>query len=169
VSHTLVAFTPAIVGSMLLIVTSRVFYAIDYFRGILWSQLVVLAVYVPLAFALREPHRGPGLAAAFGIAELLGGLVSVALAARLLHARWADARPLGALIRPSLLVIAAVFVVRIAIDHAHLSDVTNSYAGALIGGAATVLAVSGFLLTSDWPEARVFRRYAPGSRNARKG
>ena len=162
VGRSLVAFTPAIVGSMLLIVSSRAFYAIDYFRGILWSQLAVLAPYVPLALVFREAYGSTGLAAAFGVAELLGGIGGAVLAARLVGTTWHDARPLLVLLRPSLLVVAIVLAVRLGIDRAPVSTDMEPYLGALIGGVATVMAVCGYLLASDWPEAGVLRRYVPG-------
>lgn len=162
VGRSLVAFTPAIVGSMLLIVSSRAFYAIDHFRGILWSQLAVLLLYVPLAVAFRTTYGTTGLAAAFGIAELIGGIGGAVLAARLVGTTWRDAHPLTALLRPSLLVVVVVLAVRFAIDRAPLPSGVEPYLGALVGGAATVLAVSGYLLASDWPEAGVLRRHVPG-------
>lgn len=162
VSRSLLAFTPAIVGSMLLIVSSRAFYAIDHFRGILWSQLAVLAVYLPLALALRDTYGRTGLAAAFGIAELIGGIGGAVLAARLAGTTWHHARALIALLRPSLLVFGIVLVVRFAVDAAPLSGGTEGYVGTLVGGGATVLTVSGYLLASDWPEAGVLRERLPG-------
>jgi putative peptidoglycan lipid II flippase len=166
VKRSLVAFTPAIVGSILLIVSSRAFYAIDQFGGILWSQLAVLLLYVPLAVALRRTNGSTGLAAAFGVAELIGGIVGVVLAARLVGTAWRDARPLTALLRPSILVVAVLLAVRFAVDRAPLSSGTEPYVGALVGGAATVLAVSSYLLASDWPEAGVLRRHLPGARDS---
>jgi peptidoglycan biosynthesis protein MviN/MurJ (putative lipid II flippase) len=165
VAHALVAFCPAVVGSMLLIVTSRAFYASNLFSGIVWSQLVVLLAYGPLAFALRDPHGATGLAAAFGVAELAGGIVSVVLVARLVDITWPDARPLLAVVLPVALVTVVLGGIRIAVDQAPLSAATAAVCATIVGGVALVLLVSGFLLTSHWPEATVFRRRLLGLRS----
>ena len=128
------------------------------------SQLVVVALYLPLALAVRTTYGSTGLAAAFGIAELAGGVVSIVLAARLVSTRWHDIRPLIALLRPLSMVVAVVLTIRLGIDLAPLSPRAQSFLGALLGGAATVVTVSGYLLASDWPEAGVFRQYVPGFR-----
>ena len=141
-------------------------YAINHFRGILWSQLVVVALYLPLALAVRTTYGSTGLAAAFGIAELAGGVVSIVLAGQASsalagttsghsspyfdHSRWLSrsfSRSGSASTSASALHPGA-----------------QSFLGALLGGAATVVTVSGYLLASDWPEAGVFRQYVPGFR-----
>ena len=82
VSRALAAFSVAVVGTMLMIITARVFGAIDRFHGIVVSQGIALALYVPLALALR-PGLGPaGLALAFGVAELTGATYAVLRCAR---------------------------------------------------------------------------------------
>jgi peptidoglycan biosynthesis protein MviN/MurJ (putative lipid II flippase) len=146
------------VGSMLLILTSRAFYATDLFRGIVWSQLAVLVVYAPLAVLLRSAYGATGLATAFGFAELVGGIVAVGLVARVVHMAGSDARPLLAVVYPTALAAGALAVIRIVVDRAPLSESSAAVCGAVLGGAALVVIVSVFLLRSDWPEAAVFRR-----------
>ncbi|MFL5955209.1 MAG: lipid II flippase MurJ [Gaiellaceae bacterium] len=155
VGRSLLAFAPAVLGSALLILSSRLFYAVDYFRGIVWSQLAVLVIYVPLALALRSWEAPVGLAAAFGIAELAGGIASVALAARIAQTSWTDLRPLAEVARPVALVALVVLPVTLGLDQLHASGAAQ----ALVGGAATVLTVTAYLLTSNWPEAAVLRRF----------
>jgi peptidoglycan biosynthesis protein MviN/MurJ (putative lipid II flippase) len=165
VAHALVAFCPAVVGSMLLIVTSRAFYASNLFSGIVWSQLVVLLVYGPLAVALRGTYGATGLAAAFGVAELAGGILSVLLVARLVDITWRDTRPLLALVLPVALVTVVLGGIRVAVDQAPVPETTAAACGTIVGGIALVLLVSAFVLTSGWPEATVFRRRLLGLRS----
>lgn len=75
-------FAPAVVGSLVLIYTARVFAAVDFFRALVWSQAVALATYLALGPFLRVDAGPGGLAAAFSVAELVGASVAVALAAK---------------------------------------------------------------------------------------
>lgn len=168
VTRSLVAFTPAIVGTMLLMVSSRVFYAVDYFRGIFWSQLAALVIYVPFALALRGWHDGEGLAVAFGIGELVGGIGGILLAARVVGANWGDSRGLLVLGRPLILIAGAVIIARVGVGQIPLSAVARAFAGTLIGGTVTVLAVTAYLLSSDWPEGDVIRRRVRRYRSSRE-
>jgi putative peptidoglycan lipid II flippase len=166
VAHALVAFSPAVIGSMLLIVTSRAFYASNLFSGIVWSQLAVLLAYGPLALVLRGAYGATGLAAAFGVAELAGGLLSVVLVARLVDITWPDCRPLLAIFLPVALVTVVLGGIRLAVDQAPLGEETAAVWETIAGGLALVLVVSAFLLLSGWPEAAVFRRRLIGLRSA---
>jgi putative peptidoglycan lipid II flippase len=82
IEKTLRAFSLALLGTMVLVFTARVFNALDFFRAIAWSQGAALLVYVVLALPLR-PALGPsGLALAFGIAELVGAGFALIVASR---------------------------------------------------------------------------------------
>lgn len=156
VSRTLAAFALAIVGSMLMILTARVFGAIDRFHGIVLSQSVALALYVPLAVLLR-PLLGPsGLALAFGVAEVAGGLFGVVQCARRLEARLPSiARTVGL----PVAVRAAPVVVGLAVFHYAIAP--GSDAAEALGGLAlgTLLGVA-VLWWSSWPEVEAMRRFA---------
>jgi peptidoglycan biosynthesis protein MviN/MurJ (putative lipid II flippase) len=157
VAHALIGFSPGVLGTMLLIVTSRAFYATNLFRGIVWSQLAVLVVYCPLAIALRGPYHSTGLAAAFGLAELAGGLLALVLVARLVDISWSDGRSLLAILLPVGLVSTVLVGVRVGIDQAPLSESTAALCSTVVGAGALILVVGGFLLRSGWPEAAIFR------------
>ena len=60
IEHALAAFSVAIVGTMLLIFTARIFAAVDHFRGIVTTQGFALVLYVPLALILRPVSGRPG-------------------------------------------------------------------------------------------------------------
>lgn len=80
IGRSLRAFTLALVASMVLVFTARVFNALDYFRAIVWSQGAALVVYVVLA-PLFRPWQGPaGLALALGVAETCAALLALAIA-----------------------------------------------------------------------------------------
>jgi putative peptidoglycan lipid II flippase len=82
VERALRAFSLALVASMVLVFTARVFNALDYFRAIVVSQGVALAVYLPLAVIFR-PWQGPtGLALALGVAETCAAVAALAIAWR---------------------------------------------------------------------------------------
>ena len=155
IDRALAAFSLAVVGSMLMIFTARIFSAVDRFRGIVLAQTIALALYVPLAFALR-PVGGPaGLAVAFGIAEVAGAAYAV----------WSSARALGVSARELLRAVApaaartAAFAAALAAFR-YGADPAGGLAAA--GGGLTVGGLVGLLLlwTSGWPEVSVLRRVA---------
>lgn len=161
VAAALVAFTPALVGNMLMILAARVFYAIDFFRGTILALGVALALYVPLAFVLRHAFGATGLAAAFGIAELVAGVVSVALIVRSLSLG------VGRLFRTSVgpavaragVVVVALVAYRTALAVVDLpvalKGLTTVAGGVVVGAVVSAVA----LWRSEWPEvARVKTR-----------
>lgn len=156
VDRSLAAFSVAVVGTMLMIFTSRVFNAIDHFRGIVLSQSLALALYVPLALLLRPPLGPAGLALAFGIGELVGGLFGVGVTARRIGVEMREiARrvvlPAGA--RAGLLLGAlASFRYGVA-PKSELAEV----AGGLALGVGVAVAL---LWRSAWPELEGLRRFA---------
>jgi peptidoglycan biosynthesis protein MviN/MurJ (putative lipid II flippase) len=164
VTHSLLAFTPAVAGTMLLIITSRAFYAIDWFRGLIWSQCVVLVFYIPLAFILRGDAGATGLALSFGIAELAGGLAATWMVAKRTHAGWADARKLRSVAPPLLLVLATVGATRILLDNVSIPGDVDALVESVLGGAVALIAATVYLIHSNWPEARVLQARLPGGR-----
>jgi len=102
VSSALAAFSLALVGSMLMVFVARIFYAVAYFRAVVWTQLSALVVYAAIALPLRAVLGTSGLAVAFGIAELAGGIFGLGLAGR----------RVGLTVRGTLSVACAPAVVR---------------------------------------------------------
>lgn len=149
------ALAPALLGNVLLIVAWRVLYAIDFFRASVWSMLTVLAVYAATVLPFRAAWGVSGLAAAFSIAELAGGLVAVSLAVRRVTSHPA------AVLRDALMpavgrggAVAAVLVAYRLVFA--VVDVPVALRGVVhIGGAAVIgAAAAGALLwRSGWPEA----------------
>lgn len=167
VTHALLAFMPAIVGTMLLILTSRVFYAVDFFRGIVLSQLGALLPYIPLALALRAAWNTNGLALGFGIAELTGGLLAVSYAIRLTRTTRAELRPVAAVVRPLLFVAAVLAAIRLALNSWPPAGSVRDTTLTLVGGVATISTLAIFLLASNWPEVGKLRRGLAALRNRR--
>lgn len=160
IGNALAGFGLAVLGSMLLIFTAKVFLAIDLFRGIVWSQLAVLIAYVPLALPLRGAAGTTGLALAFSFAEAFGGLVSVAYAARTLDLS------LGVSFRSIVLpvarsgipVVAALLSFRVLVEVVASSPADPDALLLLLGGGAVGLcAVSTSLWVAGWPETERLR------------
>jgi putative peptidoglycan lipid II flippase len=158
VGAVLSAFAPAIVGSMLMILASRVFYSTDYFRAAVWMQACALVVYVCIALPLRALWGAPGLALAFGVAELAGGTLAVVLAARRLELEaWQVVRRgLVPGLRLGLRVALALAIFRLVVESRWI-EVPVAWKGVVIVGGA--LAVAAFtagkaLWQSGWPESR---------------
>jgi len=116
VASALAAFSLALVGTMLMVFVARIFYAIAYFRGVVWTQVVALAVYVAIALPLRSVWSTSGLAIAFGIAEVTGGVFGLALAGRKadLAGRVALVEACVPACARAAVVVAALAVVRVA-------------------------------------------------------
>lgn len=146
VASALAAFSLALVGTMLMVFVARIFYAIAYFRGVVWTQVVALAVYVVLAFPLRSLWATSGLAIAFGIAEVTGGVFGLALAGRkaALAGRVALVEACVPACARAAVVVAALAVVRLAAGDG-LPAFVIAVAGALVVGAAV-------LWQASWPE-----------------
>ena len=82
VQHCLLAFSLALVGWMLAIYGSRLFGALNLFRGLLLQELVALVVYLAVVFPLRGALGVPGVALAYGIGQVIGALTATAYIAR---------------------------------------------------------------------------------------
>jgi peptidoglycan biosynthesis protein MviN/MurJ (putative lipid II flippase) len=164
VGRVLSAFAPALVGSMLLIFASRVFYSTDYFRAAVWSQGVALVVYLAAALPLRAAWGIAGLAAAFSVAELVAGVFALTLASRRLGLEaWPVVRR-GVVpgVRLALRVALALVLFRLAVE-TRWFEVPQGWKGALMVGGSTVV----FLFTatkalwqSGWPESRRLKEAA---------
>ncbi len=159
VSETVVAFSVAILGSMLLILTSRVFYAVDWFIANVWSQLTVLLFYLPLAFAFRATIGISGLALAFGVAETLGGMASAVLAGRRLGIGRPQIAPVAVAAAQAGIVVAGLAAYRLAF--ALSAELAGQELLMAAGGAIVLLAgTSGVLWVFKWPEAQPLQRAA---------
>lgn len=82
ISRALRAFSIALVASMVLVFTARVFNALDYFRAIVVSQGAALLVYVVLAPVFRPWQGMVGLALALSVAEAFAALLALWIAWR---------------------------------------------------------------------------------------
>lgn len=156
IDRALAAFSVGVVGSMLMIFTARIFSAIDHFRGIVVSQALALALFVPLALLLR-PQLGPaGLALAFGIAEVSGALLGLRMSSLRLGL------PAGGLVRevalPALVRAAVVAAALVAFRHGldPVAPAIEALGGLAVGGIVALV----LLWTSGWPEVSVLRRIA---------
>ncbi|MDX6477389.1 MAG: putative peptidoglycan lipid flippase, partial [Gaiellaceae bacterium] len=154
VAAALAVFTLALVGSMLMVFVARIFYAVAYFRGVVWTQVVALAVYAVVAFPLRSQWGTSGLALAFGVAEVAGGVFGLAIAGRkvglaaraaLLHA-WVPAFGRAAI------VAAALAAVRLAAGDDFVSLAVAAFVAGLVGAAV--------LWQATWPELDGVKRAA---------
>lgn len=154
IQSSLRGFAPAVVGSLTLIFTARVFGAIDFFRALVWSQATALVAYLALAPVLRV-DRGPGgLALAFSVAELLGATVGIGLAARRIPV------PAFTLLR-SVLAVVAWRAVALAAALAGWKAVAPATEDVLrVGGACVIAVVLGAALvwTTGWREVEGVRR-----------
>ncbi len=158
VGSALLGFALALLGNMLLIFGFRVFYSVDYFRASVWSQLVVTVAYAIAAPLLRHFVGLTGLAVAFSIAEVAGGLVAVELARRrLLVSRLIIVRAAARAALLGVLVSVPVAIVRLAaLPTVHTErgrDLAVVCAG-LLAIALAAVAVS----RTRWPESAAVRR-----------
>jgi putative peptidoglycan lipid II flippase len=156
-ARVLSSFALALVGNMLMVFVARVFYAVGYFRAVVWSQLWALVVYAVVALPLRAASGTSGLALAFGIAEASAAVYGLVLAGRRigLAPRAASGAVLEALARAAL-VAASVWAIRLVFDAGALeSEPRLRLALALIGASL----VGGIVLwTSGWPEVARLKR-----------
>lgn len=152
------AFSLALLGNMVMIFTARLFYAVDYFRGVVWVQIWVLVVYAAVALPLRAHWHASGLAFAFGLAEASAAVYSLVLAGRRvgLTARRAALTAGGPALARAAVVAAAFGALRLTADAGVLGGSFVRLAAAIAAG----LVVGGAVLWSaNWPElGRVRRR-----------
>jgi putative peptidoglycan lipid II flippase len=159
IGRTLRAFSLALVASMVLVFTARVFNALDYFRAIVWSQGAALVIYVVLAPVFR-PWQGPtGLALALGVAETCAALLALAIA----WSRIGAGRRLHRLLGWQAIWRIAAMVGAVAVSERtfEVVDVASDGVVVLAGFAVTAAVAAVLLWTAPWPEvdgARSFVR-----------
>ena len=158
-------FALALAANLIVILTSRLFVAIDFFGAGLWCQGVVLVVYLIVAIPLRSVWGLSGLALAFGLAETAGALTALVLTAWRLDLgprKLATATVLPA-VRRAGFVVVALLVFRTAVGH---DGISIEYAGLIrVGGSLVVLGVMvGVMLwTADWPETQRIKLVTRGA------
>jgi peptidoglycan biosynthesis protein MviN/MurJ (putative lipid II flippase) len=163
VQQCLLAFSLALLGWMLTIYSSRMFGALNLFRGVLIQELIALAVYLAIVFPLRGGLGVPGVALAFAIGQVLGGAVSIVMIARRLTL------PARAIVTEAVLptlVRAAPVVLALAAIQWALGESTGASAPlvALSGALITALAAGASLWSADWPELESARAFVRRSR-----
>jgi putative peptidoglycan lipid II flippase len=154
----LAAFSLALLGNMLLILVARIFYAVDYFRAVVWTQVWALVVYAAVALPLRAAWGTTGLAIAFGLAETSAAGYGVVLVGRKVGLPVRDAVLTAT--TPGLLravpVAAALVVVRVGCGGRGLDlGAPASVAIAVVVGTVVGAAILG---TSGWPEVGPVKR-----------
>ena len=160
-------FSLALVGTMLMVFVARLFYAVNYFRAVVWTQTVALVVYLSIALPLRSLWGASGLALAFGIAEMIGASFGVVLAGRRIELGLSR---LGrAVVAPAVLnalpVAGALVIVRASLDGA---SVDTDWVRLAIGATLDALGIATVLWMVAWPEVdlikrRVRRLWRPGT------
>ncbi len=153
----LAAFSLALVGTMVMVFVARIFYAVAYFRAVVWTQLVALGIYLVVAFPLRAAWKTTGLALAFGVAEVIGATAGVVLAGRkiTLPLRTALVSMLLPAILGALPVAAALAVTRLLLDR---TPADSSYLRFGVAVAVAAVAATAILWTSGWPEVGPLKR-----------
>lgn len=158
VQHCLLAFSLALLGWMLTIYASRLFGALNLFGGLVLQELVALVVYLAVVFPLREALGVPGVALAFGIGQVAGGLGATVLIARRLDIRMsailAEAA-LPAALRATPVVLALVAV---KVGLGAVSDVPAFVVAGVGALTAAGIAVAS-LWPVDWPELDSMRDF----------
>ena len=152
VSSAIAAFAPALIGTMLMVFVARIFYAVAYFRAIVWTQVTALAIYTVVALPLRAAWGVSGLALAFGIAEVVGGVFGLVLAGRRvgLSARVTLVESCAPAVGRALLVAVVLGAVRLAAGAGLIAMASALSAAALVGSVV--------LWHADWPEVRGVKR-----------
>ncbi|NUT56480.1 MAG: hypothetical protein HOQ03_10935 [Thermoleophilia bacterium] len=151
VQRSLLAFSLALLGWMLTIYGSRLFGALDVFRGLILQEIVALAVYLAIVFPLREGFDVPGVALAFGIGQVAGGIFGMALVAVRLRVR--SIGVLGGALAPavvrSLPVVLALVAVKLGLD---ASAGTPDLVVAMLGALTAATMAFAALWRADWEE-----------------
>ena len=156
VQHSLLAFSLALLGWMLTIYASRLFGALNLFRGLILQEVVALAVYLALVFPLRGELGVPGVALAFGIGQVAGGIFGAGLVARRLGVPAAAvARTVLPAAARALPVVLAVAVVKLGLDAVGAPALLVAPAG----GLTAVLAAGAVLWRAEWQELDSMRRF----------
>jgi putative peptidoglycan lipid II flippase len=152
VASAIAAFAPALIGTMLMVFVARIFYAVAYFRAIVWTQVAALAIYAVVALPLRAAWGVTGLALAFGIAEVIGGAFGLVLAGRRvgLSTRAMFVESCAPALGRALLVAAALGAMRLAAG----ADLLAMVLALIVAGSVGL----GVLWHANWPEVRGIKR-----------
>jgi putative peptidoglycan lipid II flippase len=162
IQHCLLAFSLALLGWMLTIYSSRMFGALNLFRGLLIQELIALVVYVAIVFPLRGSLGVSGVALAFAIGQVAGGAVSiVSIARRLaLPARSILAEAMIPTLGRAAPVVLALGAVRLALGETEAPSAVVAVSGAL----TATLAAAASLWSASWPELESVRGFVKRSR-----
>ncbi|MHB8468469.1 MAG: lipid II flippase MurJ [Gaiellaceae bacterium] len=158
----LAAFALALFGNMLLVLLARVFYAIGYFRAVVWTQVWALVVYAAIALPLRGVWGTTGLAISFGAAETSAAVYALVLAGR--HVELSLRLVVSSSVLPAL---ARCVAVAVALAGAKLALASGAPGAqplvrvvvALVFGSLVGLAA---LWSSAWPELGPLKRRMRG-------
>lgn len=166
VQHCLLAFSLALLGWMLTIYSSRMFGALNLFRGLLIQEFVALVVYGVIVFPLRGGLGVPGVALAFAIGQVTGGAASIVLIARrlTLPARSILAEAVMPTLARAAPIVLALGAVRWAIGGT--TEASNAVV-ALSGALTAALAAAASLWSANWPELESVRAFVRRSRRKR--
>ena len=170
VQESLLAFSLAVLGWMLTIYGSRLFGALNLFRGLLLQELVALIIYLVIVLPFRNALGVPGVALAYGVGQVAGGVAGTMLIAGRLGLRPLAIARRAALpaVTRALAVVAALVIVKLGLGV--LLDVPSL--AVVIAGALTAVVVAvASLWPVDWPELdsmRAFLRRRRGPTPARQ-
>jgi putative peptidoglycan lipid II flippase len=165
VAHTgglLVAFALSTLAGGMAALFVTTLYGLDRFTGILYRELGVFVAYLVLAPSLRLAYGTVGLAWAFSIAQAAGAVLAGALVVRHLGlgVRGLVRDGLLPLALPITTLVAGLFAVRFAADHAHWSAAARE--DVRVGAAVAVLLglLVLWIARSGLPEAQRLRALA---------
>ena len=165
VQQSLLAFSLAVVGWMLTIYGARLFGALNLFRGLLLQELVALVVYLAIVLPFRNQLGVPGVALAYGVGQVTGGVAGTILIARRLQLAPAMIARRAALpaVSRALAVLAALVVVKLGM--VVLLDLPSLVV--VVAGALTAAGISvATLWPVDWPELDSMREFVRRRRGA---
>ena len=146
VQESLLAFSLAVLGWMLTIYGSRLFGALNLFRGLLLQELVALIIYLVIVLPFRDALGVPGVALAYGVGQVAGGVAGTMLIAGRLGLRPLAIARRAALpaVTRALAVVAALVIVKLGLGV--LLDVPSL--AVVIAGALTAVVVAVATLAS---------------------
>lgn len=165
VQQCLLAFSLALLGWMLTIYASRLFGALNLFRGLVLQEVVALVVYLAIVFPLRDALGVPGVALAFAIGQVVGGIAStVDIAQRL------DIRLSAIVVKAGLPAVARAVPVVLALGVVKVGFGVGTDLPSLvvaIAGAITAAGVAAAILwPADWEELDSMRSFLRRTRRS---
>jgi peptidoglycan biosynthesis protein MviN/MurJ (putative lipid II flippase) len=157
VQQCLLAFSLALLGWMLTIYSSRMFGALNLFRGLLYQELVALFVYLAIVFPLRDVAGVPGVALAYGIAQVMGGIAAVTLIARRIDLKFGSiaVESVVPAVWRAAPVAVALGAVQIGLGTTDAPSAVVVVAGVITAAVATILV----LWPADWVELDSMRGF----------